>query len=117
MMRHFCLCKISNASVTDAVVEYEGSLGVDREILEAAGLAPYEKVLVINLRNAERFETYAIEEPAGSGKFALYGGAAKLAKIGDKLIVMSFGELDEKEIEGFDGPRKVRLGEGNRLAR
>ncbi len=114
MLRWFCLSKIYNARVTDLNVEYEGSIGIDRSVVEAAGLAAYEKVLVINVTNTHRFETYVIEEPAGSGKIALYGGAAKLAKTGDSLIVLSFGGLNEKEIEKFGGPRVLRLRDGNR---
>jgi aspartate 1-decarboxylase len=115
MLRWFCLSKVYNASVTDLDVEYEGSIGIDRAIVEAAGLAKFEKVLVINVTNTHRFETYVIEEEAGSGKFALYGGAAKLAKIGDSLILLSFGGLNEREIETFEGPRVLRLRPGNRL--
>lgn len=115
MLRHLCTAKIYNAVVTEACVEYEGSLGVDRSILEVAGLVPYEQVLVVNTGNASRFQTYVIPEEANSGTVALYGGAARLGKPGDRLILMSFAALSEEERAGYPGPRVIRLQEGNRL--
>ena len=114
MKRAFCRAKISHARVTKVQVEYEGSCGIDKKILDAAGIAPFEWVLVIDTTNANRLETYAIAEAPGSGEVALYGGAAKLAKVGDELIILCLGYLDESEIKEFKGPRVVRLLPGNR---
>jgi aspartate 1-decarboxylase len=111
----FCRAKIYKAKVTKLLVDYEGSCGIDRAILKAADIAPYEWVLVINTANGHRFETYAIAEEAGSGEIALYGGAARLAKLGDELIVLCLGQLDESEVGEFKGPRVVRLASGNQL--
>jgi aspartate 1-decarboxylase len=115
MKRSFCRAKISDARVTKVQVEYEGSCGIDAEVLQAAGIAPFEWILVIDTANANRFETYAIAEKAGSGEIALYGGAAKLAKPGDELIILCLGYLDEAEAKSFSGPRIVRLLPGNKL--
>lgn len=115
MKRSFCRAKIYHAAVTKLLVDYEGSCGIDRTIMEAAGIAPFEWILVINTTNAQRFETYAIEEKAGSGEIALYGGAAKMAKKGDDLIILCVGELDDSEVKGFKGPRVLRLHPGNKL--
>jgi aspartate 1-decarboxylase len=115
MRRSFCRVKIYNATVTRLQVDYEGSCGIDKNILEASGIAPFEWVLVINTTNAQRFETYAIPEKAGSGEIALYGGAAKLAEKGDALIVLCLCDLDESELKKFKGPRVLRLKPGNKL--
>jgi aspartate 1-decarboxylase len=111
--RSFCRAKVYQAKVTKLQVDYEGSCGIDRKILDAAGIAPFEWVLVINTSNAQRFETYAIEEKAGSGEIALYGGAAKMAKIGDELIILCVGQLDDSEVASFKGPRIIKLKSGN----
>ena len=115
MMRSFCRAKISHARVTGRRIDYEGSCGIDKAVLDAAGIAPFEWILVVNTTNANRFETYAIAEPAGSGRIALYGGAAKLAKKGDELIILCLGWLDEGEIASFRGPAVIRLKPGNKL--
>ena len=89
-------CKLHNAVVTAGDVNYQGSLGISRELLAAVGLLPYEKILVANITNGERLETYAIveEEP---GQIVLNGAAAHRGKVGDRLIVMSFAHLAEDE--------------------
>ena len=115
MLRRFCTAKIANAVVTKAAVKYEGSLGVDAAILKAAGVRPYEMALIANLANTQRFETYLIPEPAGSGAVCLYGGAAHMGKPGDELILMISGWLEPAEAVVFEGPRVVKLLPGNRL--
>ncbi len=115
MLKRFCTAKIANAVVTKAVVKYEGSLGVDAAILKAAGVRPYEMALIANLANTQRFETYLIPEPAGSGAVCLYGGAAHMGKPGDELILMISGWLEPAEAAMFEGPRVVKLLPGNRL--
>jgi aspartate 1-decarboxylase len=115
MLKRMCTAKIANAFVTHAVVHYEGSMGVDSAVLEAAGILPYEMVLIANVTNGRRFETYTIPEPAGSGRFALYGGAAHMGQPGDELILMAYGYLEPGETAKFKGPRVVRLGPRNAL--
>ena len=102
--------KLHQARVTDADVDYEGSLGIDVELMEAVGLHPYEKVLVANVENAQRFETYAIAEPFGSRAIVLRGAAARLGKIGDRLIIMSFCWIEESLVrDGKHRPRALTL--------
>lgn len=89
--------KLHSARVTGAELTYEGSLGIDVELMKAVRLRPYEKILVANLENANRFETYAIPAPAGSGTICLNGAAAHLGKKGDRLIILAFASVEEKE--------------------
>ncbi len=112
MLKNVCTAKIANASVTHLLVDYEGSLGISSEIVREAAITPGEMVLVVNTANSNRFETYIIEEKE-RGRIALYGGAAKLAKIGDKLIIMSFASLNGDELRSFKGPKVVKLTESN----
>ena len=106
--------KLHQACVTHADVNYEGSLGIDIELMEAVGLHPHEKVLVANISNGHRFETYAIPEPFGSRKIVLNGAAARLGRPGDRVIIMSFAWLDEAEArQGRHGPRVLRLDQSN----
>ncbi|MEM9227537.1 MAG: aspartate 1-decarboxylase, partial [Verrucomicrobiota bacterium] len=105
-------CKILRAEVTEAEADYEGSLAIDRTLMERIGLLPYEKILVGNITNGERLETYAIEAPAGSGTFALNGAAAHKGKPGDLLVIMAFARMDEAEAKGWK-PRVIVLADGN----
>jgi len=106
--------KLHQARITDANVEYEGSLGIDVELMEAVGLHPYEKILIANINNGSRLETYAISDPFGSRRIVLNGAAARLGAIGDRIIIMSFCSVDEAEVrEGRFRPRVIRLDEHN----
>jgi aspartate 1-decarboxylase len=89
--------KIHRAVVTGASVDYEGSLTIASDLAERVGLRPYERILVGNMGNGERFETYVIYGPHGSGAFELNGATAHLGKIGDRLTIMSFTWADEEE--------------------
>ncbi len=89
--------KIHRATVTGASVDYEGSLTIAADLAERVGLLPYEKILVGNLANGERFETYVIYGKAGSGVIELNGATAHLGKPGDRLTIMSYAWLDAKE--------------------
>lgn len=111
----FCKAKITGVKVTETNVHYDGSMGVDSSILEAAGILPYQMILGIDLENGNRFETYTIPKPAGSGILALYGGTARLGKAGDELIILSQVFLSEDEARFFKGPRVVKLKSGNKL--
>ncbi len=105
--------KFLRAEVTDAHVDYEGSLAIDSELMRMIDLLPYEKILVGNLANGNRFETYAIEAPAGSKTFSLRGAAARLGKPGDLLVIMSFANMSVEEARTWQ-PRVIVLGDGNR---
>ncbi len=89
MIKKFLDAKLHNLTVTEANINYTGSIAIDCDLLDAAGFKPFEIVQVINITNGERFETYIIEAKRGSGYIGLNGGAAKKGKIGDKLIVFS----------------------------
>ena len=89
--------KLHRAEVTDRSLNYEGSLAIAADLMEAADLHPYEKILVGNMANGQRFETYAIEAPAGSGTISLNGATAHLGQKGDLLTIMSFGHFSEAE--------------------
>jgi aspartate 1-decarboxylase len=93
--------KIHNATITDKKIEYEGSITIDSEILEKAKILPYEKVLVVDITNGERFETYIIQGKRGSKEFCVNGAAARLVEIGDKIIVMAFGIFSEEEAKNY----------------
>lgn len=106
--------KIHRATVTDANLEYEGSVTIDRDLLKAADIWPFERVDVYNCDNGARFSTYAIEGPAGSGTICINGAAAHLAKPGHKVIIASYVGLEEQEI-GLYTPRVILVDAGNRL--
>ena len=114
MRRTMLKSKIQKAVVTEANLDYEGSLGLDESLLEAADMIPFEKVHVYNVTNGERFSTYLIKEPRGSGKVAIYGAAAHKAGTGDELILVSFVQLEENEIEYFT-PKIAILDDRNRI--
>lgn len=116
MLKRMCTAKIANAFITKAELHYEGSCGIDQAILEAAKIHPYEMVLIANVTNGRRFETYTIPEPRGSGAFCLYGGAAHMGKPGDEIIIMAYGYLEPGEVHAFKGPTVVRLAAKNALA-
>ncbi len=106
--------KLFQARVTDANVEYEGSFGIDSELMEAVGLHPYEKVLISNINNGHRLETYVIAAPFGSRQMVLNGAAARLGAVGDRVIIMAFCHVDEAEVrEGRFRPRILCLDENN----
>ena len=105
--------KLHRARVTDANVEYEGSIGISRELIEAVGFYPYEKVLVANIENGERLETYVIvvDEP---GQIVLNGAAAHKGSAGDRVIIMSFARISPEEAE-YHKPRVALLNEENKI--
>ena len=106
--------KIHNAAVTQCDVEYEGSIEIDTDILEASGMRVYEKVMVSDINNANRFETYIIPGPAGSRKIGLNGAAAHLVEIGDRIIVFAFAHMEEKEADSFK-PTILLMNEKNEI--
>ena len=106
--------KLHHLRVTQADKEYEGSLTVDEDLMDAVGILNHEKLLVANLDNGKRFETYALKGPRGSGVTCLNGAAAYQGAIGDRLIVMSWCQIDPSE-QASHYPKIVRLDEKNRI--
>lgn len=114
MLIELCKSKIHRAVVTDADLNYMGSITIDEDLLDAAAIVPYEKVQVVNVNNGARFETYAITGQRGSGTVCLNGAAARLAQPGDVVIIISYGMADAAEVRGHE-PIVVVPTEGNRL--
>jgi aspartate 1-decarboxylase len=116
MMRILCKSKIHRATVTEANLNYEGSLTLDPLLMEAAGLVPFEQVHVLNLNNGARFETYLIEGERGSGTVCVNGAAARLVQVGDPIIVLAYALVPEDELSDFTA-RIVFVDEHNRVVR
>src|ERR671923_346371 len=108
--------KIHRATVTGASLDYEGSLTISGDLAELVGLIPYEKILVANLSNGERFETYAIHGPARQGIIELNGATAHLGKIGDRVTIMSFARVTPEEAALYS-PRIAVLDDRNEVLR
>ena len=100
--------KLHRIRVTEACLDYMGSLTVDQDLMDAAGLYEHEKILCADVENGNRFETYAIEGRRGSHVCCLNGAAARLGKVGDRLIVMSFAEVSPEESAGWQ-PKVLRF--------
>lgn len=105
--------KLLRAEVTDRALHYEGSLAIDSALMDQIGLQRYEKILVANIANGERFETYAIEAPKGSHTISLNGAAAHKGELGDLLVIMSFAQFEETEAKNWK-PKVLVLADGNR---
>ncbi len=116
MQRHMMKSKIHRATITSADLHYEGSLTVDQDLLDAADLANYEEIQVVNVNNGARFTTYVIPGPRGSGTVQLNGAAARLGMPGDLAILISYGVVDDAELERF-APRVVFVDGQNRIVR
>lgn len=104
--------KILRAETTDAILDYEGSLAIDEALMKKVGLLYGEKILVGNISNGKRFETYAIPAPAGSRTISLRGAAAHMGKKGDLLVLMSFAHMTEQEACEWV-PRTITLADCN----
>ncbi len=116
MHRTLLLAKIHHCTLTAANLDYMGSISIDKSLLDAAGILPYEQVQVVNVANGERLITYAIEAPAGSGAIELNGAAARLGMKGDVVIVMAYAQLTPEELKTHS-PRVVLVDERNRLVK
>ncbi|MFB2837878.1 aspartate 1-decarboxylase [Floridanema evergladense] len=114
MQRSLLLAKIHNCTLTAANLDYMGSISIDRTLLDAAGILPYEQVQVVNIANGERFITYAISAPANSGAIELNGAAARLGVKGDRLIIMTYAQFTEEELKNYY-PTVVMVDENNRV--
>ena len=93
--------KLHRIRATEANVDYEGSLTLDPDDMEAVGIVPYERILVADVENGSRFETYAIAGLRGSHVCCMNGAAARLGKVGDRLIVMAFAQMTPEEAAGW----------------
>ena len=113
MQRILLKSKIHRATVTESNLHYEGSLTVDGDLLRFADILPYEQIKIYNVSNGERFDTYAIAGPPGSGVICLNGAAARKGTKGDLIIIASYGHYEEPEIAQHQ-PRIVLLDSGNR---
>jgi len=109
-----CKSKIHRACVTEANLEYDGSLTIDSVLMKAADLIPNEKIHVLNLNNGTRAETYVIEGKANSGQICVNGALARLAQLGDLVIILSYAYVEEKEIEFFQ-TKIIHVDKKNRI--
>lgn len=116
MQREMLKSKIHRVTVTEAELYYEGSITVDKDLLEAANILPYEKVQVLNFNNGTRIDTYTIEGPAGSGTICLNGPAARLGSVGDEIIIVSYVLVPENESGNFK-PKVVIVDKKNKISR
>ena len=101
MMRAMLKAKIHRATVTDRSLDYEGSLTIDLDLMDAVGLLPHEQIQVYNVTNGQRFETYTIAGPRGSGTICVNGAAAHLVENGHKVIIASYALFTDAELPGF----------------
>lgn len=106
--------KIHRATVTEANLNYVGSVTIDEELLEAADILSNEKVQIVNINNGARFETYTIKGPRGSGIICLNGAAARLVQPGDTVIIISYAMMDKKEALEFR-PKVILVDEQNKI--
>ncbi|HEU4885965.1 MAG TPA: aspartate 1-decarboxylase [Longimicrobium sp.] len=116
MLRTMCKSKIHRATVTGADLNYIGSITIDPVLMEAADLLEYEQVAVVNVNNGARFETYVIPGEHGKGEICLNGAAARMVHPGDKVIVISYAQYDEAEMETYR-PQFIFVDEQNRISR
>ena len=108
--------KLHRATVTQADINYVGSVTIDSDLLDQSGILPGEKVQIVNLHNGERFETYTIKGDAGSGVICINGAAARLVQVGDKVIIIAYALMNEEEAKSFL-PNVLVLDEKNRIVR
>jgi len=115
-MRTMLKSKIHRARVTDGNIAYEGSITIDKKLMEAADILPYEQVHILNVNNGARFHTYAIEGKEGGGEICLNGAAARLAARGDIVIILTYHELEEEQCRDYH-PRLIYVDAQNRITR
>jgi aspartate 1-decarboxylase len=116
MLRSICKSKIHRATVTCADIDYEGSITIDRDLMDAADLIPYEEVWIYDLTNGNRLQTYVIEGEAGSGAIGINGAAAKLVHRGDLVIIAAFAMMDDAEARAYV-PKHILVDENNRVVK
>lgn len=116
MWRTMCKSKIHRATVTDANLNYVGSITIDDELLEKADILPYEKVHVVNINNGARLETYVIKGERGKGEICLNGAAARLVQAGDIVIIISYAQYSQDELQKYH-PQIVFVDESNKITK
>jgi aspartate 1-decarboxylase len=114
MLRTMCKGKIHRATVTQANLNYTGSITIDQDLLDAANIYPYEQVQIVNINNGSRLETYTIPGARGSGVICMNGAAARLTAEGDKVIIISYAQFTEQEIRSLV-PQVVFVDESNKI--
>mgnify|MGYP003583466626 FL=1 len=114
MLLDMLKCKIHRATVTQAELDYVGSITIDAKLLAASGLLPYEKVHIVNINNGERFETYVIEGPADTGVICLNGAAARKVQVQDKIIIMAYAQVTPEQARALK-PRVVFVTDDNKV--
>ncbi len=114
MLRQLLKSKIHRATVTESELEYEGSITIDEELIEAAGMHPYEQVMISNLNNGERLVTYVLAGPRGSGTICLNGPTARKGAVGDKVIIFCYAQYDEAEMKAYQ-PKIIKVDTKNQI--
>lgn len=114
MLLHMLKAKLHRGTVTEANINYTGSITIDSDLLKESGILPMERVQVVNINNGERFETYVIEGEANSGVICLNGAAARLVLSGDKVIIMAYGYCTQEEAEKIK-PKVFILNDDNKI--
>jgi aspartate 1-decarboxylase len=105
--------KLHHAVVTETELEYVGSITIDRDLMDAAGLYKNEKVHVLNMNSGDRFETYILEGERGKGEICINGAAARLAQKGDRVIIVAYGLVDDQEANNYE-PKVITLNDKNK---
>ena len=116
MLTQMLKAKLHLAAVTQAELHYDGSCAIDEDLIEAAGMREFEAIDIYNLNNGERFTTYIIKGERGSKMISMNGAAARKVQVGDRIIICTYGQLSEKELQGFK-PRLLYLDEHNNIER
>lgn len=116
MLRCMLRAKIHMATVTESNIAYEGSITIDETILKEAGMLSYEQVMISNVNNGERFETYIIPGKKNSGEICLNGPTARKGVVGDKVIIFCYSYFDDRELKGYK-PKIVLVNSKNRIMR
>ena len=114
MLLEFLYSKIHRATVTDANLNYVGSITIDETLLKAANIKEWQKVEILDVNNGERFQTYVIKGKANSGQICLNGAAARKVQKGDKVIIVTYGQFEEKELNDFK-PTVVIVDDANKI--
>lgn len=116
MNLHMLKCKLHRGAVTHAELDYDGSCAIDSKLLDAAGILEFEQINIYNITNGERFTTYAIRAEAGSGIISVNGAAAHKARVGDRVIIAAYCDLEANAARAYK-PKLIYLDERNRIVR
>jgi len=114
MQRMMLLAKLHRVTVTQADLHYEGSCGIDQDLLDAADMKEFERIELYNVNNGERFSTYIIKAPRGSGEISLNGAAARRAHLGDHLIICTYGPMSTEDAVSYE-PKVILVDDANRI--